>query len=282
MGRPLDAARLAGLAAGLGFGMGLPAASAADLIEPPLIEPIRADASWYLRGHIGMSNQFFDGLDHPLYDDTPYLEWINKGDFSAAPIFGLGVGMIHNDHLRLDVVGEYRGKADFSAFDRYSDDPTPDFDGGENWGTNDYTAKKSEFVLMANAYADLGQGWHGIKPYVGAGVGASYNIISGFDDSNVITGGGGTAGTGSMWNLAWALHAGLSFQASENVVVDFGYSFLSLGEGTTDTLVNYDTSCSYCAPVKFKGIGSHDLKLTVRYEFGGGGYGYPEPMYTKY
>lgn len=294
MGRIVDTPRVASFAAAFGLCLGASAANAADLLEPPVIAPIAHEANWYLRGHIGMSNQGLAGLEHAAFEGPAFYEWLNEGHFDSAPIFGVGIGVIRHEFLRFDVIGEYRGNASFSAMDRYdSDDNPPDFDGdtdefANGWGINDYTAKKSEFLLMANAYADLGHGWHGIKPYVGGGVGASYNVISGFNDNNIITGGGGYADTGGMWNLAWALHAGLSFRASENVVLDLGYSFLNLGDAKTATFVNYDSdNCGSCTPVKFKDIISHDLKLTVRYEFGGGHYGggyssYPEPVIAKY
>ena len=57
---------------------------------------------------------------------------------------------------------------------------------------------------MANGYYDFGD-FYGITPYVGAGIGASYNTISHFRDVNIITGGGGYADDNSEWNFAWAL-----------------------------------------------------------------------------
>ena len=45
---------------------------------------------------------------------------------------------------------------------------------------------------MANGYYDIGS-FYGITPYVGAGIGTSYNTISHFRDINIIMGGGGYA-----------------------------------------------------------------------------------------
>ncbi len=122
---------------------------------------------------------------------------------------------------------------------------------------------------MANAYADVAT-WHGLTPYVGAGIGASYNIISNFRDNNIIQGGGGQAGTAGMWNLAWGLHGGVGFNVSPNVVVDFGYSFLNLGDAKSGLLRNLDPNVGCdtdCEPVHFKKLVSHDFKLAVRYEW---------------
>lgn len=251
----------------------LPAASAlaADMPEPPVIyPPVEVGGAWYLRGHIGMSNQAFKGLSHPLIDDTPFVEWLDKGGFDAGVIGGLGIGFRYNDNWRFDLTGEYRGKTHFAALDRYDGDNPPTFD-DDNWGINDYSGKKSEWLFLANAYYDFAS-WGKITPYVGAGIGASYNTISNFRDNNVITGGGAYAGTGNQWNLAWALHAGLAYKASKKMTIDVGYSFVSLGDAKTGTLINYDGTCSYCAPMKFDNIYSHDFKIGLRYELGGSSY----------
>ena len=105
--------------------------------------------------------------------------------------------------------------------------------------TNDFRAQKSEWLFLANAYADLGT-FYGITPYVGAGIGTSRNTISGFRDINIINGGGGYAGDESQWNFAWALHTGIGIQATERLTIDLGYSFVSLGDAHTGPLQNDD------------------------------------------
>ena len=108
-----------------------------------------------------------------------------------------------------------------------------------------------------------------MTPYLGAGIGASRNTISGFRDINIIDGGGGYADDKSKWDFAWALHAGLGIQATERMTVDLGYSFVSLGDGQTGELKNDDPSAAVPAAgndgITFKDITSHDLKLGVRY-----------------
>jgi opacity protein-like surface antigen len=244
------------------------AAVAADFPEaPPYIPPVEIGHQWYLRGHIGMAAQHLRTLDHVLFADPVLFEWLDRGNFDAAPIFGLGIGYQHSDHVRFDLTAEYRGKASFSALDRYDTfgaGALPLFNA--DWGTNDYTAKKSEFLFLANGYYDIGT-WHGVTPYVGAGVGVSYNIISDFRDTNVITAGGGYAGTGGKLNLAWALHAGASMQVTDALTIDLGYSFVSLGDAQTGILYNLDGTCTACQPMYFRGITSHDLKLGVRWAF---------------
>ena len=206
-------------------------ALAADIIEEPI--EVVAFGGWYIRGHIGMSNQFYDGLESDLFALPFGFGWYDEGGFSSAPIFGGGVGYQFNNNLRGDVTVEWRGKSDFNATDwvvaNAGDSPT----------SNDYTGKKSELVFMANGYYDFGD-FSGITPYVGAGIGTSYNTISNFRDINIINGAGAYAGEDGQWNFAWALHAGLGFQATERMTIDFGYSFVSLGDAQTGMLNNDD------------------------------------------
>jgi opacity protein-like surface antigen len=250
------------LAAALAWSAAPSLALAADMpiYEAPTPAPVYG--GWYLRGYIGMSNQSFGGLDHVLFDDPGYFEFIDKGGFDSAPIFGGGVGYKFNEWIRADVTGEYRGKASFSALDFYDTDG--DLNTTDDQGTNDYTAKKSEMLFLVNGYVDVGT-WHGITPYVGAGIGASRNTISDFRDANVTTGGGGYAGDASVWNFAWALHAGVGIQVTDRMTVDLGYSYVDLGDAQTGILYGIDGNCSACQPMHFKDITSHDFKLGIRY-----------------
>ena len=235
-------------------------ALAADYIEEP-IEVVPEVGGWYIRGYLGMSNQFFDGLESDLFDVPSEFGWYDDGGFSSAPIVGGGVGYQFNDYLRGDLTVEWRGKSEFNAVDWLRATPISGIT------TNDYSADKSELVFMANGYYDFGA-FYGITPYVGAGLGASYNTISNFRDINIINGGGAYADDNSEWNLAWALHAGLGFQATERMTIDFGYSFISLGDAETGTLQN-DDGVSFPSgsneSIKFNDIYSNDFKLGVRY-----------------
>jgi opacity protein-like surface antigen len=234
-------------------------ALAADYIEEPI--EVVAVGGWYLRGYIGMSNQFFDGLESDLFDIPVEQGWYDDGGFGSAPIVGGGIGYEFNDYLRGDITVEWRGKSEFNALQWLRADADPDIT------TDDYTAEKSELVFMANGYYDIGD-FYGITPYVGAGIGTSYNTISHFRDINIIENGGGYADDNSEWNFAWALHTGLGFQATERMTIDFGYSFISLGDAETGALHNDDGTSfpeGLNESIKFNDLYSHDFKLGVRY-----------------
>jgi opacity protein-like surface antigen len=243
------------------------AARAADMPQlPPVYAPPMEEASgWYLRGDIGMSNQKFKGLQHPLFDlaaSQGTFEWLDEGGFSSAPFFGVGVGYQFNDWLRFDVTGEYRGKSDFAAVDRVFDNT------GAFVQSNHYTGKKSEWLVLANAYVDLGTWWN-ITPFVGAGIGASRNTISHFADINPAQGGGGTATAGHKWNFAWAAHAGIAYKVNSNLTIELGYRYLNLGDAMTGDFRNVSPAFACqalpCQPMHFKNIESHDFKFGVRW-----------------
>ena len=246
------------------FAASAPAAFAADLIEPPVVVP-QTYGGWYLRGDIGMSNQqLHGGLDNALYSTTDNLDFLDSGSFSSAPTFRAGIGYRFNDWFRADITAELRGKSDFSALDRYetTDDGNP-----ATWdGTNEYSAKKKEWLFLANGYVDLGT-WQGITPYVGAGIGMAQNKIYSFRDVNVPNLGVAYGSTDTKWNMAWALHAGLGFEITDRLTLDLGYSYVNLGDAQSGDLTTYTGTNTVNNPMIFKDITSHDLKFGLRYRF---------------
>jgi opacity protein-like surface antigen len=261
-------------------------ALAADIpsIPPYVPPPIEVGHDWYLKGYIGMTNQHFKGLSHPDIDTAiatnDVFEWVDPGNFDSVPLFGVGVGFKHNENLRFDVTAEWRGKSSFSAMDRYDVDVTTTPPTDE--GTNEYTAKKSELLFLANGYWDFAP-IHGVTPYVGAGLGMSYNTISDFRDINTPNSTSAFAPSASVWSLAWALHAGVAIKASQNLTIDLGYSYVDLGNAQTGGLqASIGSACALagtCSPVTFQHLYSHDFKVGVRYAFGGHDYA---PAVVKY
>jgi opacity protein-like surface antigen len=242
-------------------------ALAADIYEPPVIEYVEPEpvvfGGWYLRGHIGMSNQKVGDLYNVLFDSfTPANNFrIVDKNFESGPTFGVGAGYKINDYLRLDGIVEYRGEVGFHGLDAWTDN-------AGNARFNNYTGKKSEWLLMANAYADLGD-FGGITPYVGAGIGMSRNTIHSFRDAGIDPATNAPtlayADAASKWNLAWAVHAGIGIKASERTTIDLGYSYLNLGKAQSGDIIAYDGTNNIDNPMHFRKITSHDFKLGVRY-----------------
>jgi opacity protein-like surface antigen len=258
-------------------------AIAADMPEPPVYTPPPPAhfGGWYLRGYIGMTNQKLGELDNVLFDTTDELV-IHTKNFESGVTFGGGIGYEFNEWFRTDFTAEYRGEVGFHGFDTWEDTVgDPRF--------NNYTAKKSEWLFLANAYVDMGT-YYGVTPYLGAGIGASYNKIHSFRDEGIEyeTPGDLDSGAPTMayaadhgeWNLAWALHAGMSFKATKNLTIDVGYSFLNLGDAQTGDIIGFDGSNTIDNPMHFNDIISHDVKLGFRWSFDQPDY--YEPAVVKY
>jgi opacity protein-like surface antigen len=237
-------------------------AFAADMaIMPPPVyapPPVEDFGGWYLRGDIGFSNQRVKRLDTPGYHDPgiTVLPTIGLG-FDSAGIFDLGAGYRFNNWFRADIIGQYRGKANMHGLDIVS------FNGAVI-GTDEYRASKSEWVVLANAYFDLGTWWC-MTPFIGAGVGASRNTISNFVDINTPNLGVAFTPNASKWDLAWALHAGVGYRVNPGLTLELAYHYMNLGDGVTGPLTNF-FGFTRGRTIEFKDITSHDLTIGMRWE----------------
>jgi len=251
------------------------AASAADLPLPPPPIPVPVDfGGWYLRGDIGFSNQSAKDIHYGRESAyTPLTSFNQTSSFNTAGIFGLGVGYQFNNWFRADVTGQYRGNSNFTATDRF----TGTSGGVPFSGIDNYTGSKSEWLVMANGYVDLGT-WWGITPFVGGGVGAARVTINGFTDTgtNTIpfsTASFASAPGASKWNFAWAAHAGLAYRVNPSLTLELAYTYLDMGSGETGVLSTYNGITTNNV-FKVKDITSHDLTFGMRWAID------PEPAYA--
>jgi opacity protein-like surface antigen len=235
-------------------------AHAADLaypLPPPEPVPVVDVGGWYLRGDIGVTNQRVRKLTNPLDASYANVSTVYK-NFDSSSLFGIGAGYKFNSWLRADVTGEYRSRANFHG--QQLAYPV----GGGVVNPDTYTASKSEWLGMVNAYLDLGT-WYGITPFVGAGIGFSRNTIHDFTDSSVVFNSVAFGRTRSKTNFAWALHAGLSYQVTPGFAVELAYRYLNMGSGHTGDLIAADGTNNIYNPTKFHNITSNDVKLGVRW-----------------
>ncbi|MDR3462163.1 MAG: outer membrane beta-barrel protein [Beijerinckiaceae bacterium] len=122
--------------------------------------------------------------------------------------------------------------------------------------TGTYTARLNSYDVMFNAYVDLGT-WYNVTPYVGAGTGVSfgrYVTSSSYIQSNEVpyvnisytdpafgttfTNNYNRTASGTYYNLAWALMAGVGIDVYDHTKLDIGYRYLNLGKinGVSNTL----------------------------------------------
>ncbi|QUS41176.1 porin family protein [Tardiphaga alba] len=238
------------------FAADMPIAPPPAMYAPP---PVEDFGGWYLRGDIGMSNQQVKRLENSL----AFPNQANGLGFDSAGIYGVGLGYQFNNWFRADVTGQYRGRANFHGSSSVQYGPGDD-------GANNYSGSKSELLFMANAYVDLGTWWC-VTPFIGAGIGASYNRISGFRDDGVRSNNGAFSSSVTyfedhgQWNMAWAAHAGLSYKVNPSLTLELAYSYVDLGSGRPGNFRAYDNSAAGASSIVLKDITSHDLKLGVRW-----------------
>jgi opacity protein-like surface antigen len=229
-----------GFAADFGYG------SVKDVAPPP---PGR---TWYLKGTLGMHNHVPGDVSTDAYANGFFT--LHHKDMKSAPFAGIGLGVECNRWLRLDVTGEYRGKFVFLAQDSYTNA------GG---GSNEYTADIQSWLGLVNAYVDLGT-WRGITPYVGAGIGVASLAVEGLKDVNVPNSTVYYGQDNTEVNFAWALYAGMSYDITPQVTVDFAYRYLDLGDASSGTVRDYQGNNPYRA-VDIDDVTSHDMMLSLRY-----------------
>jgi opacity protein-like surface antigen len=240
-------------------------AHAADLPQlPPVYAPPIEEyvaAGWYLRGDIGITNQRLKKLDSNTAQQFPTTD--NGLGFDSSGLFGLGVGYQFNNWFRMDVIGQYRSRANFHGSNAVNL-------GAGGFGANNYSGSKSEALFLVNAYVDLGTWWC-ITPFIGAGVGSSYNMIHNFRDDGILNSGGTTRGSVTYfedkgtWNFAWAAHAGLAYKVNPNLTLELAYSYVSLGDARPGNFRAFDGSSSGASSIVMKDLTSHDVKFGVRW-----------------
>lgn len=269
---------LCSLLAGLTMAVATPAANAADLgarYAPPAPVPVYTAPvaeGWYLRGDVGGSAFRNKGdwheteIDTPVASDDLFNDW-TKTKWGSSGILSVGAGYQFNDYLRGDLTAEYRSKSKINGKQAI-------VDVNHNYLTGDDSSKIDSWVFLANLYTDIGH-YHGITPYVGFGVGAALNRFSEGRQESVITFAngdpttysGGTYAKGSKWNLAGALHAGLSYDITSQLALDASYRWLWLGDAKSG-VKTCDGTCSQANEKWWiNDMMSHDIRLGLRYKF---------------
>ncbi|RXG93956.1 MULTISPECIES: outer membrane protein [Bradyrhizobium] len=267
--KSLLAAGAATLISSMAFAADMPIAAPPPMYAPPA--PPADFGGWYLRGDIGISNQKVKQLNPSFIDPGISIASTQGLGFDSAGIFGLGAGYKFNNWFRADVTGEYRSSANLHGLQVINFNGVPAF-------TDEYHGSKSEWLILANAYVDLGTWWC-VTPFIGAGVGASRNTISNFQDINTPLGGAAFASNASQWNFAWAAHAGLAYKVNPSLTLELAYRYVDLGDAVTGTLTSFD-GVNRGRTMQFKDITSHDLKFGVRWDLSSPPV-YAPPLVTK-
>ena len=209
----LSASAVAVLAAGSASAADMPRDYPNVTLPPPALErpvehPQYFSSGWYLRGDLGYR---FQHIGNSSSGDLTQVPTPASTKQDNSYVFGLGAG-IKQDWLRLDVTGDYTWRSKYKA----------DYAGGT------FSGKVESFTIMGNGYVDLGT-WYGVTPYVGAGLGAANLIFSSYENPSAAAPMQSTAVPVSRWNVAWSVMAGLSYTVAPNMLIDFGYRHIDMG-----------------------------------------------------
>ncbi|MDX8493740.1 porin family protein [Mesorhizobium sp. VK22B] len=260
-------------------------ALAADFAEPPPVEeapppiveqqPIDV-GGWYIRGDIDYHWSRFGGGDYITYGAAPQTQGsFDSGKLKGAFSAGAGIGYQVNQYFRTDLTADWMGKSNFRG-------STVGFCGGGVPCVSTDTSSYSALLLLANAYVDIGT-WHGVTPYVGAGIGGAWvkwdTLHNSDDDGDFFHQGG------KGWRFAYALMAGASYCLTDRVKLDVGYRYSHINGGK---MFEY-ASDSNVGPGYDRGINVHEVRGGLRYQFGRSDCApppepyvpEPEPIYTK-
>lgn len=191
-------------------------ARAADL-GPPLpplphfVEaPVAEFSGWYVRADAAYRFNRFGSVS-TLFPPVPTSSRLDRSG-------GAGVGVGYR-------MGWFRGDltVDYGLLTRYNGDTAAQAD--------DYKLSVESFTGLFNGYADLGT-WHGVTPYVGAGVGTSFLRTSKFTTASLVPASVSAPSYGT-WTFSWAAMAGVNVALGRRTSLDIGYRHLDLGSAKT-------------------------------------------------
>jgi len=213
-------------------------ARAADMALPPMVQspPVFVQeyaSGWYLRGDLGYRLNDLDGGSS--------LIGINPANPTIDDRFTVGGGGGYKSGwFRADVTMDYAPRASFTSV------------------TPDYRMKVETFTALVNTYLDLGT-WYGITPYIGAGAGLSWNRTSDyFSNALLFPGLQGADINKAKWDFAWAAMAGLTFNLSPNLLMDFSYRYLNMGDAITPIANNNNQ-------ITIKDMTAQEFRVGLRY-----------------
>lgn len=219
-------------------------ANAADMpgtyAPPPLVtrtpSPLeKLTAGWYLRGDLGVSAGRLTKAESVPGFTSPTDSTLGNGITAGG-----GIG-IKSEWLRTDITADYNSPLKYS---------------GTIAAPGDVTAKIQFTSLLFNGYIDIGT-WYGLTPYIGAGIGTSYVRVTDYISALAPPFGGDTAH--SQWTLSYAAMAGVGWAVAPNLMLDFGYRYLNVGD--------MRTNADAFGAMTFKNVAAHELRVGLRWSF---------------
>ena len=238
---------------------------AADIPEPIPYEPVPVVAEspyngWYIRGDAAYRWSDLRGIDYITYGGCGYgcipgKKSFDDTDLKGALSLGAGVGYQITNYFRADLTGDYFFKSDFKG---QTSDP---------FSVSVDRSSYSAFLLLANAYADLGT-YSGFTPYVGFGIGGAnvkWNDLRNSIEPDIDNYHKGA----KNWRFAYALMAGASYCLTDKLALDGGYRYSRIQGGRMFEEYSSGGVSLGAGPGFDKGFNIHEVRAGLRYNFGG-------------
>lgn len=211
--------------------------------------PMRAaPGNCYFRGDTGYSAS-----------SDPEVEWFTAGgddvrtlDFEGTWFAEGGIGCGTGSRgFRGEIVFGVHGERKFDGEPPAAPPADP-----MHWNLQSYTA-------MFNIYKDLGN-FNGAVPYLGAGIGMSYNRLDEvyFTQNPLLV--NRIEGDDDL-SFAWSLMAGVGYQVTDRLILDIGYRFMDMGKAQSGRV---DDIGIVNPRVYIDDLHAHEVKVGFRYHFG--------------
>ena len=202
-------------------------------------------SGWYLRGDIGVGSQQFSDFDH--HQTNAAFVWpaswrIDQKDIKDTAFVGVRrrlsveqLGALRRDRR---IPHLHQGQGDRQLHRVLSG-------GGRCFDV--YDADHQASVFLANVYLDLGTWWC-LTPFVGVGVGGARHTVCGNPRPRRDLRRHRRLRLGqdqdkSTWNFAWALHAGLAYNVSNNLKLEIAYRYLNMGSADSGVVNCTSAGC---------------------------------------
>lgn len=227
-------------------------AQAADLYggslkDDPIDGPAPSHRSCYVRGDLGYSwSQEPDAMYRGNFPQENFDNVSLGNDWFGEAGLGCASGV---RGLRGDItIGSHRGH-DFTGHIPTLSDPN-----------DPITTSVSSVTALFNLYYDLGD-WGGFVPYVGAGVGASFNKM----DDVLSTDSPNTQFGDDETSLAWSVSAGMAYRLTDSLSFDLGYRYIHLGDAHSQSI---DDALGTNPILEINDMAAHEIKMGLRFDLG--------------
>lgn len=251
-------------------------ANATDLLETPVFESVETTevefgTGWYIRGDLGTGPT-------PATTTANFQSLSGEVELGEPISLSAGVGMNLGENIRADATVNQFTNLDVSGREA----TFCGVEAGVAITGNCYSALGAAPTItsfMANGYFDLGEYW-GFTPYIGGGLGAAYVSWRDFSVNEVCLGTvssdcGSSGGIGENilntqdystegeFALAYNFMLGAGYRLSQNVTLDAGYRYTSIGDVK---LVDSSTNTSISENFVSEGTDIHEFRIGLRYE----------------